>query len=152
MGYDAPMPASNPRITITLQPNTAAQLRRLSELTGDSQSSMVADLLSNASRVFDRTIAVLEAANLAKQELRTKAADDLQEAQGRIEAQLGIAFDEFDTYTGNLLEQVESVRRRAAKGAAGARSTPISNRGVRSTTKTRKTSTPTTTYGTKKVK
>ena len=60
------MPAKNPRLTITLQPTLAAQLRKLSELTGNSQSSLIGDLLEGSGPVFDRMIKVMEAAKTAK--------------------------------------------------------------------------------------
>ena len=56
------MATKNPRLTITLQPSLAAQLRRLSELTGNSQSSLIAELLEGSGPVFDRMIKVMEAA------------------------------------------------------------------------------------------
>ena len=64
--YDAPMATSNPRLTITLEPSTAAQLRRMSELTGNSQSQMVSEILAQSSEVFERMIRVLEAAEVAR--------------------------------------------------------------------------------------
>ena len=59
------MPAKNPRLTITLQPVLAAQLRRLSELTGNSQSALIAELLEGSEPIFTRMIQVLEAAEQA---------------------------------------------------------------------------------------
>ena len=63
--YDAPMPTKNPRLTMTLTPTTAAQHRRLSELTGSSQASLISELLEGRSS-FSKLIHVLEAAHLAK--------------------------------------------------------------------------------------
>ena len=60
------MATKNPRLTITLTPSLAAQLRRLSELTGNSQSSLIAELLDGSGPVFDKMIQVLEAAAIAK--------------------------------------------------------------------------------------
>lgn len=138
------MTTKNPRLTITLQPGTSAQLVELSRLTGDSQSAIIADILEKSAPVFDRVIKVLSAAEHAKAELKGRMASDLEQAQAKIESQLGLALDGFDAYTGSLLEEVEAVRRRArraptdgkrsaAVGARGARTTPPSNRGVRST-------------------
>lgn len=138
------MTTKNPRLTITLQPGTSAQLVELSRLTGDSQSAIIADILEKSAPVFDRVIKVLSAAEHAKAELRGRMASDLEQAQAKIESQLGLALDGFDAYTGSLLEEVEAVRRRArrapvdgkrsaATGARRARATPPSNRGVRST-------------------
>lgn len=138
------MPTKNPRLTVTLQPATSAQLSELSRLTGDSQSAIIADILEKSAPVFDRVIRVLSAAEEAKAELKGRMASDLDKAQAKIERQLGLALDGLDEYTGSLLDEVEAVRRRArraptdgkrsaAVGGRGARSTPPSNRGVRST-------------------
>ena len=137
------MATKNPRLTITLQPSLAAQLRRLSELTGNSQSSLIAELLEGSGPVFDRMIKVMEAAKTAKEAMRGKIAGDIEAAQAKIEGALGIALEGFDSFTGALLDEAEEVKRRARrKGAAGvarapagelgaAAPTPISNRGVR---------------------
>lgn len=139
------MPTKNPRLTITLKPGTSAQLCELSRLTGDSQSAIIADILEKSAPVFDRVIQVLAAAEEAKAELKGRMASDLDKAQAKIERQLGLALDGLDEYTGSLLDEVEAVRRRARRatpgqpgggtsGARRARSTPPSNRGVRSPT------------------
>lgn len=147
------MPAQNPRLTVTLKPSTYAQIQQVSRLTGNSQSAMVAEILEQSEPVFTRLIQVLEAAQQAKDELRTKAASNMAVAQARIEQQIGLALGEFDGLTGNLLEDVEAIKRRARRTTQGqpkdgtsggrgarevvswARSTPPSNRGVRSTPK-----------------
>ena len=137
------MPAKNPRLTITLQPSLAAQLRRLSELTGNSQSGIIGDLLEGTGPVFDRMIEVLEAAKTATQSMKGKLAGDMERAQGRMESALGVVMDGFDEFTGSLINEAEAVTRRArrkgaagvartpARGLDGEQSTPISNRGVR---------------------
>jgi hypothetical protein len=145
------MPTPNPRLTITLEPAVAACLRRLSEVTGNSQSKLIAELLEGSVPVFERVIATIEAAKTASAEIRGKVATDIDAAQSRIEAQLGFVMDEFDGATAPLLEGVEAVKRRARKGAErrtsaaapalaprpaaglGGSATPPSNRGVRST-------------------
>lgn len=141
--YDAPMPTKNPRLTITMTPSLSVQLRTLSDLTGNSQSSLIAELLEGSGPVFDRMIEVLQAARNAKEAMRGKVAQDLDVAQVKLEKQLGIVMETFDTFTGSLLDESEAVQRRARKQAVGAprsRSTPLSNRGVRSTPKQPKTS------------
>ena len=133
------MPAKNPRLTITLQPSLAAQLRKLSELTGNSQSALIADLLEGTGPVFDRMIQVLEAAKTAKESMRGKLADDMEHAQSKMEGALGLVLEGFDEFTGSLLDEAEAVTRRARRGPAvrgvsgpgAAAPTPISNRGVR---------------------
>jgi len=137
------MPAKNPRLTITLQPVIAAQLRRLSELTGNSQSALIAELLDGSSPIFDRVIRVLEAAQQAQNSIKGSVAQGLDDAQSKVEKQLGLVLDLFDDATLPLLADVEQVKRRSRKrgdgraralggGAISAEPTPISNRGVRS--------------------
>ena len=146
--YDALMPTLNPRLTITLDPAVAASLRRLSEVTGNSQSKLIAELLEGSVPVFQRVIATIELAKSASAEIRGKLADDMGRAQTRVEQQLGLALGEFDIAAAPLLAEVEKVARRSRKrpvrprneGAEDASTsplahplTPISNRGVRST-------------------
>lgn len=138
------MPAKNPRLTITLQPVIAAQLRRLSELTGNSQSSLIAELLDGSTAVFERVIRVLEAAEEAQRSIKGSLAQGLGDAQSKVEEQLGLALDIFDGATLPLLEDLETVKRRSrkatrseqpealARGRLAAEPTPMSNRGVRS--------------------
>lgn len=152
------MSTTKPRITITLEPVTALQLKRISELTGNSQSAMVSEVLQQAVPVFDRLIKVLEAAELAKQSavaaqrsVKVQSIGNLEAAQRRIERQMGLVLDDFDESTAPLLAELEEVQRRGRKttregggstaraAVSGTTSTPLSNRGVRSTQKRDKT-------------
>ena len=120
--YDAPMTTIRPRITVNLEPVTALQLKRISELTGNSQSSMISEVLEQAAPVFERLIMVLEAAEQAKAKVREQSVERLSDAQARIEAQLGLVLGDFDQATAPLLAEVEKVKRRRRTGAqAGAR-------------------------------
>jgi hypothetical protein len=139
------MTTKNPRLTITLEPALAAQIKRMSELTGNSQSAIISELLDGSAPVFERVIKVLEAAEAAKGAIKGRLAEDLDKAQVRMEQHLGIVMDEFDGATMSLLDEAEKVTRRArrqphgqakagrAVGGGRAGLTPPSNRGVRST-------------------
>jgi hypothetical protein len=140
------MPAKNPRLTITIKPELSAQLRTLSALTGNSQSSLIAELLEGSGPVFKRLIQVLTAAEEAKVAIKGKLTADMEQAQEKVQEQLGLVMETFDGYTGGLLDEVEAIKRRARRGGAkpltaGARRglTPPSNRGVRSPPQTEKT-------------
>jgi hypothetical protein len=145
------MPALNPRLTITLKPSTSAQLRTLSDLTGESQSALIAGLLEANEETLGRLITVLQAAQDAKHALTDDLADGMKKAQAQIERQLGLSLESFDVATKPLLDEAERVVRRRAKAVsrpAAARPvkaapTPMSNRGVRLTTKKPKSSTGT---------
>jgi predicted DNA-binding protein len=149
------MPAANPRITITLKPEVHEVLKRLSSLTGNSQSSMVGEILNDSFPVFERMVQVLSAA----EKMRADAMKSHQEigrglklAHGRIERQLGLSLVDLEESFLPILEAADEVDRRAAtdgqrasegehggpSGGARRGSTPISNRGVRSTPEAKK--------------
>ena len=124
----------------------AAQLRKLSELTGNSQSSLIGELLEGSGPVFDRMIQVMEAAKTAKESMRGRIAGDIEQAQARLEEGLGMALEGFDQWTGSLLDEAEAVTRRGVGKRSAARPgaaapTPISNRGSGTTRKLQKHST-----------
>lgn len=144
------MTTQNPRLTITLKPTLAVQLRKLSQLTGNSQSSLISELLDGSAPVFERMIRVLTAAESAKASLRGHLSSDMAQAQERIEKQLGLALDDFDSAAQPVLDKFEALPRRGRKGAgrgalatartiSAAKPTPLSNRGVRSLTNATKT-------------
>ena len=150
------MPATNPRLTITLKPSTAAIMRTLSELTGNSQSALIAELLEANEETFSRLITVLSAAQQAKVALTEEMSAGLQQAQDKLEKQLGLALEAVDSGMAPILAAAEKVQRRGARRGGGSTrvagrsavskgrgegdSTPMSNRGVRLTTKQAKTS------------
>ena len=117
--YDAPMPTKNPRLTMTLTPTTAAQLRRLSELTGNSQASLISELLEGQEMVFDRVIQALEAAALVKEEMKSSLREDLDRSQRVIEAQLGLVLESLDNAAAPLLKEAEKIRRRKGRVTGG---------------------------------
>lgn len=109
------MATKNPRLTITLQPLIAAQLRRISELTGNSQASLIADLLDGQEVVFDRVIQALEAAKSVKEEMKETLRNDLDKSQKIIEAQLGLVLETMDKSYAPLLKEAEHIRRRKGR-------------------------------------
>jgi len=140
------MPTKNPRLTITLNPLLAAQLRRLSELTGNSQGAIIGELLEGSTEVFDKIIKTLEAAKHATASMRGQLAADMQAAQARMEEAIGFSTEAFDTASLPLFQEEVIARRGARRAGArsapaptgagrrspAASSTPLSNRGVRS--------------------
>lgn len=138
------MPAVNPRITITITPELHAVLRRLSELSGQSQSGIVGELLGESVPVFERMVTVLEAAQKLKAEAE-RGTEELKagliDAHQKLERQMGLMLNDLDEGFRPILEAAEKVDRRASRAAdvrgarAGARdarapAAPMSNRGV----------------------
>lgn len=144
------MATSNPRITITLEPSVHALLQRLSGATGNSMSSMVADLLKESAPIFERMARVIEAAAEAQDLAKVEMVGGMERAQAKLEKQLGLALETMDEGFRPILEEAEKVRRRAAgaggsrlRGAPGRKAvagtpTPISNRGVTPSTRAKK--------------
>ena len=125
------MATKNPRLTITLKPELSEHFRRLSDLTGQSQSSIISELLAGSEPVLERMIRVLEAAGAAKGAIRGRGARGLDDAQQQLEGVLDIACGGFDS----VLQELESVAE-SAPDSGGL--TPISNRGVRYDPKAKK--------------
>ena len=140
------MATKKPRLTITLDPDLSESLRRLSELTGNSQSSLISEMLSGSGPVLEKMITVLEAAQVAKDAIKGRITRGLDDAQGKFEQALGLAFDGFDDIDAALKQMAEAAPERqtptasasAAAADFSAQPTPLSNRGVRSTTTPRK--------------
>jgi len=150
------MPTSLPRINVTLQPSTHAVLVEMSRLTGNSRSAIIGELLAQAEPVFERVCLILRAAVEARKGANTRVLEGLREAQGIVEQHLGLVDADFTDRVQGVLEPLERVIRRSAKGgerspgAKGGRArvaprrggpggaqlapmsaNPLSNRGVR---------------------
>lgn len=115
------MPATNPRISVTVTPSVEAVLSRLSAATGQSKSSFIAELLESSMPVFERMATVIEAAKHAKDTLKSQTVKDMEEAESRLHDILGVTMDIFDESTAPILEEAERVQRRAARSQTGRR-------------------------------
>lgn len=116
------MPTSNPRITVTLTPEVHAILKRMSELTGNSQSAIVGDLLLSSREVFARVVTVLEAAEVAKGTVNREIKEGLDRAQAKLEQQLGLALETMDDALQPLREPPKKASGTKKAGGVGARS------------------------------
>ncbi len=83
------MPTLNPRITVTLTPAVSAVMKRMSSLTGNSQSALVGELLEEARPLFERMCLVMQAAKDVKGEVREDLIASMGGVQDRLEKQLG---------------------------------------------------------------
>lgn len=114
------MPTQNPRLTITLSPPLDAAIRRLSELTGQSKSSLIVELLDQAQPVLVRMAEVISAAKTATEDAKARMRSNLDEAQSKLEEHLGLVNQLWDEQTADLLGEVEQVQRRRKKGTGAA--------------------------------
>ena len=115
-GYDACM-TKNPRTTITLSPATHALMKELATLNDESMSATIGGLLEQVSPVLERVVTVLRAANLAKDAVKGRLVDDLEQAQARMEKSLGLALDDLGSMEQPFLDLFEDVKRRSPKAA-----------------------------------
>lgn len=113
------MPATNPRISVTVTPSVEAVLSRLSVATGQSKSSFIAELLESSMPVLERMATVIEAAKEAKDTLKSQTVKDMEEAESRLHEILGVTLDIFDESTAPILKEAERVQRRATRSQAG---------------------------------
>ena len=113
------MATSKPRVTVTLKPSTYAVLREMSRLTKNSQSQIVAELLEQAEPIFERMVQVIQAAKNAQADVKAKVLEGLEGAQGVLEQSLGLMSEDFHSRSRDLVDQLETVSRRARSSGGG---------------------------------
>nr|AAX51983.1 hypothetical protein [Pseudomonas sp. S-47] len=81
------MPTLKPRVAVTLEPQTHAVIERLAVLQGRTRGAVIADLLDSVAPSLTRTVALLEAAAAApdqvKQGLR-KVVEDVHDELAQV--------------------------------------------------------------------
>jgi hypothetical protein len=126
------MPTLNPRITITLTPAVAAVLKEMSQLTGNSQSAIVGDLLQSSQPVLERIVLTLRAASTIQQEAAKEIASGMHRAQTKLEKQFDLALGTMDEGIRPLLEEAEKIKRRSGRAGGGvALAAPVPARSAR---------------------
>ena len=75
------MPTTKPRITVTLKPHAYEVLSRLSAVSGDSMSALLADLFEVSRPSLERLVSVLERAASAPEEARAGLAAAVERAE-----------------------------------------------------------------------
>lgn len=116
------MPSKNPRLTLTLDPDIAFVLKRLSQLTGESQASLVSELLEGNKLAFVRLIRSLERVTRERADLVGRFSEDFDRSQSLLQAQLDEMLDEDDKQAlirknrqENLPSDQDGVKRRKAR-------------------------------------
>lgn len=94
------MPTIKPRFAVTCEPSTHEVIHRLAELQGRSRGAVVAELLDEIAPALARTVALLEAAAAAPQQVKDglraaveKSHDDLVSVAGDSIAQMDILLE-----------------------------------------------------------
>jgi len=133
------MPTANPRTQVTLTPQLDVLVTKLAKLQRVSKSQVLRELFEAAEPALRRAVALMEAAAMASDAMRSTLRHSLDKAQDRAERELDLMLSDLDQGTDDLVAAAESIRSRrpARKAAAGVRTAeavpqpPLSNRGVR---------------------
>jgi hypothetical protein len=108
------MATDKPRITITLSPYVYATIKRMSELGKQPMSSIVAELLDAVHEPLMRTVALLEAASEAPQQVKDGLRHSFHAVEREMYGALGYTFAQMDW----LIDQL-------GKPPAGGAETPL---------------------------
>lgn len=94
------MPTVKPRFAVTCEPDTHEVIQRLADLQGRSRGAIVAELLDEVAPALARTVALLEAAAAAPQQVKAGLRavvegvhDDLVEVAGDSVRQMDMILD-----------------------------------------------------------
>jgi len=107
---DLTMATKNPRISVMLKPSTSALLIRVGQLTKQSQSAMIAEIIESTEPVFERLITVLEAAQLVSQDLKDGTKKSLEVAEKKLHEQLGFTLAMFDEVSAPIVDAATELR------------------------------------------
>lgn len=123
------MATTNPRITITITPNQHRILKAMSEFSGKSMSSVVAEFLDEVEPVLERMALsfrrLKEASDMQRQRIKTS----LDDVQATLEPMLAEIQGQTDLFFGQI-ERAAGVPEVSPGTAAGGRKSPPTNRGV----------------------
>lgn len=94
------MPTLKPRVTITMEPFTHEAISRLASLQGRTRGAVIAELLDSIAPSLTRTVALLEAAMEAPEQIKAglrgvveSLQDELSSVAGDASAQLDMLMD-----------------------------------------------------------
>lgn len=132
------MPTAKPRIAVTLNPYVHETVKRLAELQGRSRGAVVADLLEAVHPPLMRTVALMEAARDAPEQVKQGLRGTIQEMERELQGSVGDGIRQMDYLLSDVevgsgeREQTELPRRRSGGGSSKGANPRPGNTGVRS--------------------
>lgn len=96
------MPTAKPRIAVTLNQHTFDVIARMADLQGCSRGSIVAELLDSVAPALTRTVALLEAASQAPQQVRDGLRAVVEDAHNDLVGVSGDALQQLDFLLGEF--------------------------------------------------
>lgn len=101
------MATEKPRITITLEPEQHAVLRRLAELQGGSMSRIVSEFLGEVTPILSQVADALELAQRASSDARAKFVRAAEEAEEELRPLAEFTRNQFDLFSAQIGRLVE---------------------------------------------
>lgn len=101
------MPTLKPRVQVTLEPQTHEVIERLAHLQGRSRGAVIAELLDSVAPVLAKTVALLEAAAQAPQQVKDGLRSVVQSTH-----------DEFLDVSGDMIKQMDWLFTELSGGGA----------------------------------
>jgi hypothetical protein len=108
------MPTNKPRVAVTLEPHDHEVIARLAHLQGRTRGAVIADLLHEVVPALARTVALLEAAAAAPEQVKKGLRSVVESVHDELVATAGQGIAQMDWLLGEL------------QGGAGEGSTPVS--------------------------
>ena len=119
------MPTNRPRITVSLDPQTYAVLKAISECGGQPMSAFISEMMDSARPTLERMAATFQKIKAAQDNERARFLNTVDEAQAVLEPVVMQAVDQFDLFLGQIGDAVSG-----AGTATVAAIDPPTNRGV----------------------
>lgn len=123
------MPAVNPRIAVTLDPEAYEAVRYLSLASGESMSAIVGELVRASAPVFQRTAEIIAAGKRAREEQREGLRDAAEAAEARLRPIAARVASAVDASLSEFARVVVAGGRPAKRGVPGGPDPRPSNHG-----------------------
>ncbi len=116
------MATKNPRISVMLKPESDQILSRLSAVSKQSKSSIIADFIEDTCMpMFERMVIVLEAAANASEDAKAAAKQGFVDAEKKLLDVVGITTDLFEEASAPLFNDEKALPRRAGQAPRNTR-------------------------------
>lgn len=129
------MPATSPRFTITVRPDTDRALKRLASIQGRPVASIIREVLDDAAPIMAELADTIEALGAARDAARAELTDGLAEAAADLQPHLEGILGHLRAVQGLVSDPDESDRADSARSAVADRAgraarPPACNTGV----------------------
>lgn len=102
------MPTLKPRVQVTLEPSTHEVIERLAKLQGRTRGAIIADMLNSVAPSLTRTVALLEAAMEAPNEVKRGLRSVVEGLHNELVSVAGDASSQLDMLMGKLSEDAHA--------------------------------------------